>query len=75
MSNPDYRYPLHWPIYRERTPFWRRKSSAYKVTAAAARDALWRELARIGAWRIQVSCNVPLLRNGLSAYHNFCNLC
>lgn len=57
-------YPLQWPTGRKRTDWHRREASAFKVTLGVARDELFAEIGRLGAYQVVVSSNVPLRQDG-----------
>lgn len=55
-------WPLAWPVGWPRTP--RPEPTRFRVSLAAARDDLLRELELMGATRVVVSSNAALLRDG-----------
>jgi hypothetical protein len=67
MSEPDLRYPLHYPTGWKRTKF--RQSSNFdrerSRTFAQARDELLRQLNLLGATQVILSTNIPLRQDGL----------
>lgn len=64
MSDID-AYPLSWPLGWKRTPAGQRRTGAYQVTMARARDDLFAELARMGAKDIILSTNIAVRLDGL----------
>lgn len=57
-------FPLKWPVGRERTSKYLRKSAAFKTTPGRARDQLLHELKLLGAKDIVVSSNVATYKRG-----------
>ena len=56
-------YPLYWPEGRHRTGY--RGHARFKTGFGKARDALLRELQRLGARDVIISSNIPLRHDGL----------
>jgi DnaJ domain len=67
MSEPDLRYPLHYPVNWKRTqhPRSSRFDPTKTRTFAQARDELYRQLNLLGASKIILSTDIPLRKDGL----------
>jgi hypothetical protein len=67
MTEPDLRYPLHYPTGWSRTKFRQRSQFDPKGnrTFAQARDELLRQLKLLRASKVILSTNIPLRQDGL----------
>lgn len=59
-------YPLQWPIGYPRTPARLREGGKFKTTFSIARDALLKEINRMGGSRPIISSDIPLRYDGLA---------
>lgn len=58
-------YPLQWPDGWPRTPYGRRRDSAYLVSETKARDELLRSVRLLGGRAVVLSTNIKLRLDGL----------
>jgi hypothetical protein len=57
-------FPLQWPVGRERTSGYSRKSAPFKTTPGRARDELLHQLKLLGARDVVISTNVATYFRG-----------
>ena len=59
-------FPLSWPLGYPRTPARLREGGKFKTQFAGARDALLKEINRMGGSEPIISCDVPLRYDGIA---------